>query len=229
MVRKMPCFARAPKSASMSSVTVIREFGAIVMSEWKEVMTQPSSACAGTANTNERASVVHAAPINLMGSPYIAKSSDADPARHTKPGDHRPRRPRQDHARRRAPETEPYVPRKPGSWLPDHGYERPRAREGDHDPGQEHVDPPWRRDDQHHRHAGPRRLWRRGGARAEHGGRLPAPGRRRRGPDATDALCPAQGVRGRAADHRRHQQGRPSARAAEGNVGQGARPVPRAR
>ena len=45
-----------------------------------------------------------------------------------------------------------------------------------------------RRQDQHHRHPRPRRLRRRGRARAEHGRWLPAAGRRRRRPDAADAL-----------------------------------------
>ena len=47
------------------------------------------------------------------------------------------------------------------------------------------------RQDQHHRHPRPRRLRRRGRARPQHGRRLPAAGRRRRRPDAADALRPA--------------------------------------
>ncbi len=68
--------------------------------------------------------------------------------------------------------------------------------------------------DQHRRHAGPRRLRRRGRARAGHGRRRAAAGRRRRRPDAADALRHAEGaVAGPAADRRR-QQGRPARRAA---------------
>ena len=53
--------------------------------------------------------------------------------------------------------------------------------------------------DQHHRHARARRLRRRGRASADDGRRRPAPGRRRRGPAAADALRAAQGARAAAA------------------------------
>src|SRR2546425_322853 len=43
MVRKIPCLSCEPKSTLMSSLTVSRESLAIVMSDWNEVMTQPSS------------------------------------------------------------------------------------------------------------------------------------------------------------------------------------------
>src|SRR3989442_2370318 len=43
MVRKIPCLSCEPKSTLMSSLTVSRESLAIVMSDWNDVMTQPSS------------------------------------------------------------------------------------------------------------------------------------------------------------------------------------------
>src|SRR5207245_1558003 len=43
MVRKIPCLSCEPKSTLLSSLTVSRESLAIVMSDWNEVMTQPSS------------------------------------------------------------------------------------------------------------------------------------------------------------------------------------------
>ncbi len=55
--------------------------------------------------------------------------------------DRRPRRPRQDHARRRPALAVRRVPRQPGRQRAGHGLERPRAREGHHDPRQEHGGP----------------------------------------------------------------------------------------
>ena len=68
---------------------------------------------------------------------------------------------------------------------------------------------------QHHRHAGPRRLRRRGRARADDGRRRAAARRRERGAAAADALRAAQGARGAAAGRPRRQQGRPARRARE--------------
>ena len=85
----------------------------------------------------------------------------------------------------------------PGELHPR--LQRPGARARHHDPGQEHrhsrigdVE------DQPHRHARPRRLRRRGRARAADGRRLPSAGRCRRGADAADAVRAAQGFRTRA-------------------------------
>ena len=80
--------------------------------------------------------------------------------------DRRPRRPREDDARRRAALAVGCVPRRtrtsPSACSDTDG---PRAREGHHDPREEHGRPLRRDEDQHRRHAGPRRLRRRGRAR----------------------------------------------------------------
>ena len=114
------------------------------------------------------------------------------------------------------------------------GLRRPRAREGHHDPRQEHRGPlrrPGRRrradDDQHHRHPWPRRLRRRGRARAVDGRRDRAAGRRVRGPAAADPLRAAQGARSQAAGRPRGQQGRPSRRADRRGRRRDVRAVPR--
>ena len=70
-----------------------------------------------------------------------------------------------------------------------------------------------RRQDQHRRHAGPRRLRRRGRAHAQDGRRRPAAGRRLRGPAAADPLRAQEGARGAAAAGRGDQQDRPRRRA----------------
>ena len=111
-------------------------------------------------------------------------------------GDHRPRRPRQDHPRRRPAVAVRRLPREPGRQRAGHGLERPRAREGHHDPRQEHRGQVRRRDAQHRRHARPRRLRRRGRAGARDGRRRAAPRRRERGPAAADPLRAAQDARG---------------------------------
>ena len=69
-----------------------------------------------------------------------------------------------------------------------------------------------RRDDQHRRHARPRRLRRRGRAGAVDGRRRAAARRRLRGPAPPDPLRAAQDARGQAAGDPRHQQGRPARR-----------------
>ena len=83
--------------------------------------------------------------------------------------DRRPRRPRQDHARRRDAPPDRHVPGERGRRRPRHGLERPRAREGHHDPRQADDRRPRRRPPEHRRHAGPRRLRRRGRAEPAHG------------------------------------------------------------
>src|SRR5258706_3940383 len=118
----------------MSSTTFRVALTSTVMSEWKEVMTQPSCAAAGRlpttfANAPRRQAAATLAARTFIGSPYIAKSNDQHPPRHSKRGDHRPRRSRQDHAGRRSPEAEPHLPGQPAGGHFDHGLERPRARE----------------------------------------------------------------------------------------------------
>ena len=145
--------------------------------------------------------------------PSTVHAAHGSPLRPQKRRDHRARRPRQDHARRRDAVAVRRVPREPGRQRPRDGLDGPRAREGHHDPRQEHGGPLQRREAQHHRHAGPRRLRRRGRARAEDGRRRAAAGRRERGAAAADALRAAQGARGQAAGDPRGQQGRPPGRA----------------
>ena len=105
----------------------------------------------------------------------------------------------------------------------------PRAREGDHDPRQEHGLPLRRDEDQHRRHAGSCRLRRRGRARADDGRRRAPARRRERGAAAADPLRAAQGARGEAAGDPRRQQGRPAGRADRGGRERGLRALPRPR
>ena len=91
------------------------------------------------------------------------------------------------------------------------------------------VDPLEGHEDQHRRHAGPRRLRRRGRAHPAHGGRRAARRRRVRRPDAADALRAAQGARARPHADRRHQQDRSSRRRSDARARRGARSVHRAR
>ena len=133
--------------------------------------------------------------------------------RHPQRRHRRPRRSRQDDARRRDALAVRSVPREPGRRRARHGHRRPGAREGDHDPRQEHGRPLPRDEDQHRRHAGPCGLRRRGRARADDGRRRPPAGRRQRRPSAPDPVRAAQGARVAAAGDPRRQQGRPAGRA----------------
>ena len=54
---------------------------------------------------------------------------------------HRPRRPRQNHARRQTPQGRRGLPRQPAGRGARHGLHGPRAREGHHHQGQEHLRP----------------------------------------------------------------------------------------
>ena len=130
--------------------------------------------------------------------------------RHPQRGDHRARRPRQDDARRRDAVAVRRLPRERVGAGSRARFRGSRAREGHHDPGQEHRRPPRRDEDQHHRHARARRLRRRGRARPDDGRRRAAAGRRQRGPAAPDALRAAQGARVAAARDPRRQQDRPA-------------------
>ena len=67
-----------------------------------------------------------------------------------------------------------------------------------------------RRQDQHRRHPGPRRLRRRGRARAEDGQRRSAAGRCSRGLHAPDPFCSAEGSAAEPVSGHRRQQDRPS-------------------
>ena len=66
---------------------------------------------------------------------------------------HRPRRPRQDHARRRDAPAGRRVPGQRAGRRAGHGLQRPGARARHHHPGQEHRRPLRRDPDQHRRHA----------------------------------------------------------------------------
>ena len=88
---------------------------------------------------------------------------------------------------------------------------------------------PTAHEDQHHRHPGPRRLRRRGRARADDGRRRPPARRRQRGAAAADAVRAAQGARGAPAGDPRREQGRPAGRAGRGGRQRGLRAVPRPR
>ena len=125
--------------------------------------------------------------------------------------DRRPRRPRQDDARRRHAAADRLLRRARARRRARDGLRRPRAREGHHDPRQEHGDHATRgaargraarrHHDQRDRHPRPRRLRRRGRARPVDGRRRRAARRRDRGPAAADPLRAAQGARGEAARH----------------------------
>ena len=155
----------------------------------------------------------------------------AHPQRHPQRGHRGPRRPRQDHARRRHAVAVRRLPREPGRERARHGLHGPRAREGHHDPGEEHGRAPRRREDQHRRHARPRRLRRRGRARAHDGGRRAAAGRRQRGSAAADPVRAPQGAGVAPAGDPRREQGRPPGRPrGRGRArGRGAVPGPRRR
>ena len=84
-------------------------------------------------------------------------------------------------------------------------------------------------EDQHRRHARPRRLRRRGRARADDGRRRAAARRRQRGAAAADPLRAAQGARAKAAGRARREQDRPARRADRGGRRRGVRALPRPR
>ena len=100
-----------------------------------------------------------------------SRGATSNSARRIAPGrppqrrDHRPRRPRQDHARRCPAEAIARLRGPRAGRRVDHGFQRPRAREGDHHPREDHLGPLQRGEAQHHRHPGTRGLRRRGRAR----------------------------------------------------------------
>ena len=143
--------------------------------------------------------------------------------------DHRPCRPWQDHAGRRDAVAVRCLPGQRGRGRPRDGLDGPRAREGHHDPRQEHRGPVRRRQAQHRRHARPRGLRRRGRARPDDGRRRAAARRRLRGPAAADALRAAQGAREPAARDPGGQQGRPARRPHRRGRRRGLRAVHRPR
>ena len=109
------------------------------------------------------------------------------------------------------------------------GLQRPGARARHHHPGQGHLDRVGRHAHQHRRHAGPRRLRRRGRAHPQHGGRRAGAGRRRRRPAAADQVRGLQGAEARPQADRGDQQGRPPGRTADRSAERGVRPVRGAR
>jgi hypothetical protein len=124
---------------------------------------------------------------------------------HPQRRDHRARRPWQDHAGRQPPQAVGQLPRRRTreargrAARPHHGLQPARARARHHHPLEElrrHV-PRARRQGlphQHHRHARPRRLRRRGRARAPHGRRRLLLVDSLRRPDAPDQVRAGQGA-----------------------------------
>ena len=166
--------------------------------------------------------------------PLSRRCSSLDRAHAAPPGppqrrDHRPCRPWQDHAGRRDAVAVRCVPGQRGRGRPRDGLDGPRAREGHHDPRQEHRGPVRRRQAQHRRHPRPRGLRRRGGARADDGRRRAAAGRRVGRPAPADPLRAAQGAREQAPRDPGGQQGRPARRPHRGSRRRGVRAVHRPR
>ena len=152
-----------------------------------------------------------------------------DPGRPAQRGHRGPRRPRQDHPGRRDALAVRRLPGQPAGRRAGDGLGGAGAREGHHDPGQEHVGAPRRAQGQHRRHPGTRGLRRRGGAEPAHGRRRAAARRRLRGPAAPDPVRAAQGPGRPAAGGAGGQQGGPPRRAAGRGGGRGLRAVPRPR
>ena len=132
----------------------------------------------------------------------------APPLRPPQRRDHRPRRPRQDDARRRHALAVRRVSVRAGRRRAGHGLHGSRAGEGDHDPRQEHGRSVRGDQAQHHRHARACGLRWGGRARADDGRRGAAPRRRLRGAPPPDALRAPQGARGEAAGDPGGEQGR---------------------
>ena len=137
---------------------------------------------------------------------------------------HRARRPRQNHHRRSAAVHVWRIPRKPAGGRARAGQQRPGARARHHHPVEEHLGHVQRGENQRHRYAGPRRLRRRGGARAQHGRRRVAYRGRVRGAHATDAFRaetrPGSGI----AHYPRREQDRSSRFTSRRSGGRGVRP-----
>ena len=130
------------------------------------------------------------------------------PSRRPQHRDHRARRSWQDDAGRRLLATGGTVPHRRGRRRLRDGLERSRARARHHHPLQVHRHHLEGDAHQHRRYAGPRRLRRRGRARAEDGRlRLPA-GRRLRGADAPDPLRHPQSAGAGPAAHLGREQDR---------------------
>ena len=152
------------------------------------------------------------------------KSYETSQRRH-----YRPRRPRQDHAGRSPAAAVRHLSRQPARGRARDGFQRAGARARHYHSGQGGVGAVEGHPHQHRRYAGPRRFRRRGRAHPEHGGRRAgAGGRRRRSAAANQVRC-VQGAEGWAEADRRHQQGRPSRRAADRSDQRGVRPVCRTR
>src|SRR6266404_3685022 len=152
------------------------------------------------------------------------KSHETSQRRH-----HRPRRPRQDHAGRSPAAAIRHLSREPARGRARDGFQRSGARARHHHPGQGGLGAVEGYPHQHRRYAGPRRFRWRGRAHPEHGGRRAGAGGRRRRSAAANQIRGLQGVEGRPQADRRHQQGRPSRRAADRSDQRGVRPVRRTR
>ena len=169
----------------------------------------PSARAVASISVSARPGWFHAA------FPPHAPPGRPDAPCHPQRRHHRPRGPRQDHAGGppAAPAGAVFRDLTRGRAADD-GQERPGARARHHDLLEElRHRATGARADQPDRHPRPRRLRRRGGARAEHGRRRAAAGGRLRGPDAADALRAAQGAAQRARAAGRDQQDRPQERA----------------
>ena len=137
----------------------------------------------------------------------------------------RPRRPRQDHARRPPAAAVRDARRARGAHRAHHGLERAGARARDHHPRQEYGALLAGLSDQHRRYPGTCRFRRRGGADPVDGG-CRALARRCRGrPHATDALRDREGLRARSQGHRGREQDRPARRARAVGRGPDLRPL----
>ena len=151
------------------------------------------------------------------------------PQRPAQRRDHRPCRPRQDHARGRDAAPDRHVPQQRGGRRSRARLRRPRAREGDHDPRQADDGRLRRRPPEHRRHAGPRRLRRRGRALTAAGRRRAAAGGRGRGAAPADPLRPPEGDGPPPPGDRGPQQDRPIRRTPDRGARRGLRPVHRPR
>ena len=139
--------------------------------------------------------------------------------------DYCPRRPRQDDARRQNDSGGAHPPRQRQAGRRTHtGQQRPGTRTRHHDPLEKRFGHLQGLQNQHHRHPGPRRLRRRGRARAEHVRRRAAAGRRLRGHDAADAFRASEGPCAGQEAHRGHQQGRQAQLPSRGGQRAGFRP-----
>jgi len=158
-----------------------------------------------------------------------AVRNTADNGKHPQYRHHRSRRPWQDHTGRPPAADRRHLPRKPAGRGARPGLQRSGARAWHHHSLQERIHPLQGREDQRHRYAGSRRLWRRGRACAQDGRWRLATSRCLRGPHAADAFRSQACSQPRLGSHRRHQQDRPPRRAPRRGSRRGLRAHARAR